>query len=55
MKDKKGSRGIAWFSIEERKLSIEYSYEGLRLTQKPSSLAKQDKTKWYLCHRSVCH
>lgn len=43
MKDKKGSRGMAWFSIEERKLSIEYSYEGPRLTQKPSSLAKQDK------------
>lgn len=34
---------MVWFSIEETKLSIEYSYEGLRLAQKPRSLAKQDK------------
>lgn len=40
MKDKKG---MAWFSIEETKLSMECSYEGLRLAQKPSSLTKQDE------------
>ena len=34
---------MAWFSIEETKLSMEYSYEGLRLAQKPSSFTKQNK------------
>lgn len=43
MKDKKGSPGMVWFSIEVTKLSMEYSSEGLRLAQKPSSLTKRNK------------
>lgn len=42
---------MAWFSIEESKLSMEYSSEGLRLAQKPSSLTKQNND---ICVTGLC-